>query len=150
MKLAIGSDHAGLNLKNHLRDMLREEGHEVSDLGTNSPESSDYPDFAERVGKAVMAGEAELGVLVCGTGVGVSIAVNKIHGIRAAAVSEPVSARFARSHNNANVVCVGERIVGGAVAEEIVHTFLETPFSEGERHVRRINKITRLEIEPVR
>lgn len=149
MKLAIGSDHAGLNLKNYLRDLLRGEGHEVSDLGTNSPESSDYPDFAELVGKAVVRGEAELGVLVCGTGVGVSIAANKIHGVRAAGVSEPVSARFARSHNNANVICIGERIVGGAEAEAIVHTFLETPFSEGERHIRRINKVTKLEEEPV-
>jgi len=150
MKLAIGSDHAGFNLKNRLRDVLREQGHDVTELGTNSPESTDYPDWAERVGKAVVAGEAELGVLVCGTGVGVSIAANKIRGIRAAAVSEPVSARYARSHNDANVVCMGERIVGGAVAEAIVQTFLETPFSHGERHVRRINKITKLEEEPVR
>src|SRR5262249_34905482 len=120
------------------------------DHGTNSPDSTDYPDYAALVGRAVVSGQAELGILVCGTGVGVSIAANKIHGVRAAAASEPVSARFARSHNNANIVCIGERIVGGAVAEAIVNTFLETPFSQSERHVRRINKITKLEEEPVR
>jgi ribose 5-phosphate isomerase B len=150
MKLAIGSDHAGFNLKNRLRDLLRTEGHDVTDYGTNSPESTDYPDYAELVGQAVVGGRAELGVLVCGTGVGVSIAANKVHGVRAAAASEAVSARFARSHNNANVVCIGERIVGPEVADAIVHTFLETAFSEGERHVRRINKITQLENQPVR
>jgi ribose 5-phosphate isomerase B len=150
MKLAIGSDHAGFELKNWLRDRLREEGHEVTDHGTNTPESTDYPDYAERVGKAVVARESELGVLVCGTGVGVSIAANKVHGVRAAATSEAVSAEFARSHNDANVVCIGGRIVGPEVAAAIVRTFLETPFSKGERHIRRINKITLLEQQPVR
>jgi ribose 5-phosphate isomerase B len=145
MKIAIGSDHAGFHLKNHLRDLLREEGHDVHDHGTESPESSDYPDYAERVGRAVVSGEAELGVLCCGTGVGISMAANKIHGVRAAAVSESVSARLARSHNDANVVCIGERIVGPEVAAEIVHTFLQTPFSQGERHVRRIQKVAALE-----
>ena len=147
MKIAIGSDHAGFNLKNKLRDQLVAEGHEVADVGTNSPESTDYPDYAEKVGQAVVEGKAQLGVLCCGTGVGISIAANKIHGIRAAAVSEPVSARLARSHNDANVVCIGERIVGVEVGAEIVKTFLETPFSEGDRHKRRIEKITKLENE---
>src|SRR5689334_23528764 len=100
MKIAIGSDHAGFNLKNRLRDLLKSEGYEVEDVGAYSAESSDYPDFAEKVGHAVTSGQAERGVLCCGTGVGIGIAANKIHGIRAAAVSEPVSARLARSHND--------------------------------------------------
>ena len=145
MKIAIGSDHAGFSLKNKLRDHLIAEGHDVHDIGTNSAESTDYPDYAEKVGQAVVKGECELGVLCCGTVVGISMAANKIHGIRAAAVSEPVSARMARSHNDANVVCIGERIVGPEVASEIVKTFLETPFSEGDRHKRRIAKIASLE-----
>jgi ribose 5-phosphate isomerase B len=145
MKIAIGSDHAGFNLKNRLRDLLRAEGHEVEDCGTDSPESSDYPDYAQKVGRSVVAGDSELGVLCCGTGVGIGMAANKIRGVRAAAVSEPVSARLARSHNDANVVCVGERIVGPEVAAEIVKVFLETHFSEGERHKRRIEKISALE-----
>lgn len=147
MKLSIGSDHAGLTLKNLLRDFLKGEGHEVTDHGTYTPESADYPDFAALVGRAVLAGQSELGVLVCGTGIGVSIAANKLHGIRAAAVSEPVSARYARSHNNANVVCIGQRIVGDEVAIEIVRVFLSTPYSHGERHQRRIEKIAVLETE---
>src|SRR2546421_9497365 len=137
MKVAIGSDHAGFHLKNRLRDLLRAEGHEVLDVGTNSPESSDYPDFAARVGAEIMSGAAERGVLVCGTGVGMSIAANKVHGIRAAAASESVSARLSRTHNDANVICIGERIVGPEVAAEIVRTFLSTDFSHGERHLRR-------------
>ena len=145
MKIAIGSDHAGYNLKNHLRDMLREEGYDVQDLGTHSPEAADYPDLAARVACAVTTGQAERGVLCCGTGVGVSMAANKINGIRAAAVSEPVSARLARSHNDANVVCMGERIIGPEMADDIVKVFLETPFSNGERHQRRIAKISALE-----
>ncbi len=145
MKIAVGSDHAGFHVKNSLRDMLRAEGHEVMDMGADSAESSDYPDFAARVGRAVASGQAERGVLVCGTGVGMSIAANKIRGVRAAACSEPVTASLSRSHNNANVVCLGERIVGPEVASAIVRTFMETPFSEGERHIRRIGKITRLE-----
>ena len=145
MKIAIGSDHAGFNLKNKMRDMLVAEGHDVNDVGAHSAESSDYPDYAEKVGKAVVEGKSQIGVLCCGTGVGISMAANKIHGIRAAAVSEPVSARLARSHNDANVLCIGERIVGVEVAEEIVKAFLETPFSEGERHKRRIEKIAKLE-----
>jgi ribose 5-phosphate isomerase B len=145
MKIAIGSDHAGFNLKNRLRDLLKSEGYEVEDVGAYSAESSDYPDFAEKVGHAVTSGQAERGVLCCGTGVGIGIAANKIHGIRAAAVSEPVSARLARSHNDANVVCIGERIVGPEVAVDIVKTFLESPFSEGERHKRRIAKVSALE-----
>ena len=145
MKIAIGSDHAGFMLKNRLRDTFKAKGYEVTDYGTQTPESSDYPDYAALVGHAVVSGKSELGILVCGTGVGVSIAANKVHGVRAAAVTEPVTARLARSHNNANIVCIGERIIGIEMAESIVQTFLDTPFSEGERHIRRVNKVTELE-----
>lgn len=145
MRVAIGSDHAGFHLKNYLRDLLKNEGHEVIDVGANTPESSDYPDYAARVGRLVVSGEAERGVLVCGTGAGICIAANKIPGVRAAAVSEPVTARLARLHNDANIICFGERIVGPELAADIVRVFLETPFSEGERHIRRIRKVTDLE-----
>jgi ribose 5-phosphate isomerase B len=145
MKLAIGSDHAGFHLKNRIRDVLRSEGHDVEDVGAETPESSDYPDYAAIVGRSVASGAAERGILVCGTGAGICIAANKVPGIRAAAVSEPVTARLTRSHNDANIICIGERIIGPEVALDIVHTFLETPFSQGERHVRRINKIAELE-----
>ncbi len=145
MRVAIGSDHAGFHLKNYLRDRLKNEGHEVIDVGANTPESSDYPDYAARVGRLVVSGEAERGVLVCGTGAGICIAANKIPGVRAAAVSEPVTARLARLHNDANIICLGERIVGPELAADIVRVFLETPFSEGERHIRRIRKVADLE-----
>jgi ribose 5-phosphate isomerase B len=145
MRLAIGSDHAGFHMKNRLRDMLRAEGHDVTDAGAQSAESSDYPDFAALVAHSVASGGADLGVLVCGTGVGMSMAANKVHGVRAAAVSEPVTARLARSHNDANVVCIGERIVGPEVAADIVHTFIATPFSQGEHHMRRVGKIGGIE-----
>ncbi len=145
MRVAIGSDHAGFHLKNYLRDLLSREGHEVLDAGANTPESSDYPDYAARVGRLVVSGEAERGILVCGTGAGICIAANKIPGVRAAAVSEPVTARLARLHNDANIICFGERIVGPELAADIVRVFLETPFSEGERHIRRIRKVADLE-----
>lgn len=145
MRVAIGSDHAGYQLKNRLRDTLHAEGYEVLDLGAHAPHPSDYSDFAALVGKAVASGDVERGVLVCGTGIGVCIAANKVQGVRAASVSEPVSARMAREHNDANIICFGERIVGPDLAEEIVHVFLATPFSNGERHVRRIAKVAELE-----
>jgi ribose 5-phosphate isomerase B len=145
VRVAIGSDHAGFHLKNYLRDLLSREGHEVLDAGANTPESSDYPDYAARVGRLVVSGEAERGILVCGTGAGICIAANKIPGVRAAAVSEPVTARLARLHNDANIICFGERIVGPELAADIVRVFLETPFSEGERHIRRIRKVADLE-----
>lgn len=145
MIVAIGSDHAGFHVKNRLRDLLLAEGYEVHDLGARSAEPSDYPDYAAAVGRAVAAAEAERGVLVCGTGVGMAIAANKVPGVRAAAVSETVSARLSREHNNANVVCIGERIVGPEVADDIVRVFLRTAFSHGERHARRVGKIGALE-----
>jgi ribose 5-phosphate isomerase B len=147
MKVVVGSDHAGYLLKNRLRDMLVAAGHDVTDVGADSPDSSDYPDYAAKVGHVIVNSPETLGVLVCGTGAGISIAANKIHGIRATACSEPVTAALSRSHNDANIVCIGERIVGPEVADEIVRVFLATPFSQGERHMRRIDKVTALENE---
>jgi ribose 5-phosphate isomerase B len=145
MKIAIGSDHAGFDLKNHIRDILSENNHDVIDMGTDSSNSCDYPDFAHLVADAITSGSAERGILICGTGVGMSVSANKIHGIRAAAVSEPVSSRLSREHNDANIICMGARVVGPEVAEEIVKVFMSTDFSGGERHCRRIEKIKLLE-----
>lgn len=144
MKIAIGSDHAGYRLKEHLARSLREDGFEIDDVGAFSEESVDYPDFAAAVARKVAVGEAERGVLVCGTGVGVAIAANKVDGVRAANCLEPFSARMARAHNDANVVTVGARVIGPGLATEVVRTFLAVPF-DGGRHQRRVEKITSLE-----
>ena len=144
MKIAIGSDHAGFNLKNHLRDMLIAEGHEVEDVGAKSAESSDYPDFAEKVGQAVVGKTAQLGVLCCGTGVGISMAANKIHGIRAAMCLTKTLARYAREHNGANVLTLGSTLVSPDEAQGIVDTFLATATTE-PRYLRRLGKLHRLE-----
>lgn len=146
MKLAIGADHAGLELKNHLRDTLAAAGHQVRDVGTNSPESTDYPDYAAQVGRAVAAKDADLGILVCGSGVGVSIAANKIRGVRAALGYNEEEVKLTRQHNNANVLTLGARFTDPATAQRLVDIFLETPF-EGGRHERRVNKVTALEKE---
>jgi ribose 5-phosphate isomerase B len=143
MKIAIGSDHAGFALKERLRLLLAE--HEVVDCGTLSEASCDYPDIAERVARAVAAGEVATGILVCGTGVGMAIAANKVAGIRAVACSETYTARLTREHNDANILCLGARVVGDGVAEDLVRVWLATPFSEGGRHVGRLNKIAALE-----
>lgn len=145
MRVVIASDHAGVALKTTLRELLHAEGHQVTDLGTHSEESCDYPDYATLAAEHLVRGEADRGVLICGTGVGMAISANKVRGIRAASVSEPVSAALARSHNDANVVCIGARIVGPEMAVEIVRTFLNTPFSNGERHARRVAKIAALD-----
>lgn len=144
MKIAIGADHAGFELKNQLGDVLRQTGHEVCDFGTNSAESADYPDYAIRVAKAVASGAAERGVLVCGSGVGMSIAANKIRGVRAALGVSLEEVRLTRAHNNSNVLTLGARFTEPAVASELVRTFLETPF-EGGRHERRVAKISQIE-----
>jgi len=145
MRIVIGSDHAGFHLKNRIRDWLRAEGHDVTDVGTSSPEATDYPVYAERVGKVVTRGDADRGILICGTGAGSCIAVNKVRGVRGCAVSEPVTARLLRSHNDANVICLGERIVGVESALEIVRVFVATEFSGAERHMRRIGQIAEIE-----
>lgn len=144
MKIAIGNDHAALELKNHIVDYLLKEGHEVVNFGTDTPASTDYPIYGARVAHAVANGECERGVVICGTGIGISISANKVRGIRCALCSEPVSAKLTRQHNDANVLAMGARIIGPAMAEEIVHTFLTTEF-EGGRHSRRIDLITKLE-----
>ncbi len=145
MRIAVGSDHAGFNLKQEIVDFLRELGHEVHDAGTYSTESSDYPDFAAAVGQMVARGEADAGVLICGTGIGMSIAANKVRGVRAAACYDPFTARMAREHNDANVLCLGAWVVGKGLALEIVRTFFATQFSGAERHLRRISKVKALE-----
>ncbi len=145
MRIALGSDHAGFSLKQEVKNLLEELGHEVYDAGTHSTESSDSPDFAAAVGRMVAGGEADAGILICGTGVGMSIAANKVKGIRAAACYDPFTARMAREHNDANVLCLGAWVVGKGLAMEIVRAFLSAQFSGAERHLRRISKVKALE-----
>ena len=144
MKIAMGSDHGGIHLKNQLKAHLEEKGYEIMDCGTYTEDSCDYPDFAEKVGKEVVAGNVVKGILVCGTGIGISMAANKCKGIRAALVADVFSAKMAAEHNNASVICMGERTTGVGLAEMMVDTFLNTPFAGG-RHQRRIDKIMALE-----
>lgn len=146
MKIAIGNDHAAVDLKNYIVDYLRKQGHEVVNFGTDDTASTDYPIYGARVAHAVASGECERGIAICGTGIGISISANKIKGIRCALCSEPVSARLTRQHNDANVLAMGARIIGPAMAEEIVHTFLTTEF-EGGRHSHRVGLIEKLENE---
>lgn len=144
MQLVIGSDHAGFNLKQHLVPWLEKQGHKVLDVGPATPDSVDYPDFAATVARAVANGTAEQGILVCGSGIGVAIAANKIAGIRAAQCYDLISARLSRQHNDANIITLGERLVTPTVAEEILSVWLTTAF-EGGRHSQRITKIHALE-----
>lgn len=144
MKIAVGSDHAGYAAKEHLKRWLEARGHDVEDLGTHGTASVDYPDFAAKVGRAVASGAAERGLLCCGSGIGVSIAANKIAGIRAAHCTDPYQARVAREHNDANVLCLGERVTGFGVMEDTLESFLAHAF-EGGRHRARVEKIGRLE-----
>jgi ribose 5-phosphate isomerase B len=145
-RIAIGSDHAGFELKQHLANMLRDGGHDVLDLGTNSTESCDYPEFCAAVGRAVRNGDADLGMVLGGSGQGEQLAANKVHGVRAALCNDLYTARMARAHNDANVLSVGARVVGVGLAEEIVATFLATPF-EGGRHARRVEQVMMIEAE---
>lgn len=142
--VAVGADHAGFPLKEDLKAYLKEQGYEVRDVGTDSVGSVDYPDFAVRVAEAVASGEAPWGLLVCGTGIGMSITANKVPGVRAACCADPFSARMARTHNDANVLTMGGRVVGSGLAREIVRAWLESRF-EGGRHARRTAKIEALE-----
>jgi ribose 5-phosphate isomerase B len=143
-RLVTGSDHAGLGLRAEGVKIARAAGFEVEDLGPFSGESVDYPDYARQVAEAVAAGRARLGLLVCGTGIGMSIAANKVKGVRAAHCTSEYEARMARMHNDANVLCVGERVVGLGLGGAIVKAFLETPF-EGGRHEKRVQKMKDLE-----
>ena len=144
MKIAIGNDHGALDLKLHVVKYLETLGNDVVNFGTDTTDSCDYPVFAEKVCKAVLSGECDKGILICGTGIGISIAANKIHGIRCALCSEPCSAKLTREHNDANVLAMGARIIGPVLAEGIVDAFLTTEFSGG-RHQRRVDMITKLE-----
>ena len=143
MKIAIGCDHAAYEMKAHVVEMLKGKNIEVLDFGTNGPDSVDYPDFAAKVSESILSGEADKGVLICGTGIGMSMSANKFRGIRAALCSEPVSAMLSRQHNDSNVLCMGARMIGTVMAGEIVSTWLDAPF-EGGRHQRRVEKITAL------
>lgn len=144
MRIAIASDHAGFTLKQALRDKLTAEGHEVNDFGTQSTESTDYPDYATLVAHEIADGRADRGVLVCSTGIGMSIAANKIEGVRAALVTNREAAQLTRQHNDANVIALGARYTGEEEAGGLVETFLNTEF-EGGRHARRVAKIRQLE-----
>ncbi len=146
MKIAIGADHAGYALKERLAGKLKDAGHDVVDYGTTSTESTDYPDYAAAVGRAVVKKDAEMGVLVCSSGVGMSIAANKIHGVRAALGTNTDEVGYTRRHNDANVLAIGAKYTDEATAEALVDTFLGTAF-EGGRHARRIEKINKLEQE---
>ncbi len=142
--LAIGSDHGGFALKQEVMEHLREKGVEYKDFGTYTEESCDYPEFGEAVARAVASGECERGIAICGTGIGISIAANKVRGVRAAVCGDCYSAEMTRRHNDANVLCMGGRVVGDGLALKIVDVFLETPF-EGGRHARRVGKIHEIE-----
>ena len=144
MKIIIGSDHGGYELKGIIAEYLQNQGHDVCDAGCFSPESIDYPDVAFPLCEKVAGGDFERGILICGTGIGMSICANKVKGIRCALCSEPVSAALTRRHNNSNVLAMGARMIGAEMAKEIVRTFLSTDF-EGDRHNRRVDKISAYE-----
>lgn len=137
--IAIGCDHGGYELKEKIVAYLKEKGYEVKDCGCYGLESVDYPVYGKAAAKAVASGECEKGIVVCTTGIGISIAANKIKGVRCALCSEPLSAKMTRLHNNANVLALGGQMVGTNLALDIVETFLNTPFSEEEKHIRRVN-----------
>jgi len=146
MRVALGADHAGYQLKNELLQVVRDAGHEPIDLGGDgSDPTDDYPDYAEKVGNAVRAGEAERGILICGSGVGVSVAANKIPGIRAAVCHDTYSAHQGVEHDDMNVLVLGERVIGQELAHDLVRAYLGAKFSGEPRHVRRLNKVKAIE-----
>lgn len=147
MKIAIGTDHGGFNLKPVLKEYLEKKGIEYKDFGCYGPESVDYNEYAIAVSKAVVSGEYDLGILICGTGIGMSIVANKVKGIRCGHCHDVFSARMTRLHNDANVLAFGERVIGPGLMLDIVEAFIGTPFSGDERHARRVNKIKALEDE---
>ena len=144
MKIGIGNDHSAVELKNEIKAFLESKGHEVLDYGTNTTESCSYVTYGEKVARAIVAGEVERGVLICGTGVGISLAANKVRGIRAAVCSEPYTARLVRQHNDAHIIAFGARVVGSEVAKMIVEEFLNATFLGG-RHQMRVDMITDVE-----
>lgn len=144
MKIAIGNDHTALEMKEAIKAHLEENGYEVLDLGTNSTDSCDYPVYGEKVGRAVVDGEADLGIAICGTGVGISLAANKVKGVRACVCSEPYTAKLSRMHNDSNVLAFGARVIGVELAKMIVDEWLNASF-EGGRHQRRVDMIMDIE-----
>jgi RpiB/LacA/LacB family sugar-phosphate isomerase len=150
VKVVIGSDHAGFALKNAMGDVLRSMGHEVLDIGAFNENPSDYPDFAEAVGRAVLDGRAERGVLICGSGIGASVAANKLIGIRAGICHDTYSGHQGVEHDNMNVLVMGSRVVGTKLAEDIIRAYLTAKFTNEERHVRRLAKVAALEKKMVR
>lgn len=141
MKIAIGADHGGFEYKNKIAEYIKTLGHEVEDFGTHSAKSCDYPAIAKEVSRAVAEKKFDRGILICGTGIGMSIVANKVKGVRAALCSDTFSARLTREHNNSNVLCLGQRVIGLGLALDIVEIWLETEFSNEERHKRRISLI---------
>ena len=144
MKIVLANDHSAVDMKKEILAHLEEKGYQVIDIGTNSPESCDYPVFGERAGKMVASGEADLGILICGTGVGISLAANKVKGVRACVCSEPYSAKLSRMHNDTNILAFGARVVGTELAKMIVDEWLAAEF-EGGRHKRRVDMIMEIE-----
>lgn len=145
MRIAVGADHAGFPIKGLVLEIIQLKGHEALDLGTDSTESVDYPDFAEKVGRAIQQGDADRGILICGSGVGAAVAANKMIGIRAALCHDTYSAHQSVEHDDANVLALGVRIIGPELAAEIIHNFIDAEFSGEERHVRRLNKVLAIE-----
>ena len=145
MRIMIGSDHAGFKLKEKIKEFLNQENYEYEDLGTSSTNSVDYPIYAEKVAKEIQKNQDSLGILICGTGLGMCMTANKFKGIRAALCCDENLARLAKEHNNANILCLGGRQLDFEKAKRIVQTFLKTPFSNEERHIKRINEISELE-----
>ena len=144
MKIGIGNDHAALEMKNQVMEYLEEKGYEVIHYGTNTPESCNYPEFGEKVGRAVVSGEVDCGILICGTGVGISLAANKVKGVRAVVCSEPYSAKLSKQHNNTNILAFGARVVGIELAKMIIDEWLGAEF-EGGRHQTRVDMIMAIE-----
>ena len=144
MKIAMGNDHTAVELKNIIKAFVEEKGYEVLDLGTNSSESCDYPVYGEKVGRAVASGQADLGITICGTGVGISLAAGKVKGIRACVRSEPYTARLSKMHNNSNVLAFGARVVGSEMAKMITEEWLNARY-EGGRHQRRVDMLMEIE-----
>ena len=144
MKIGIGNDHAALEMKNQVMEYLEEKGYEVINYGTNTPESCNYPEFGEKVGRAVVSGEVDCGILICGPGVGISLAANKVKGVRAVVCSEPYSAKLSKQHNNTNILAFGARVVGIELAKMIIDEWLGAEF-EGGRHQTRVDMIMAIE-----
>ena len=145
MNIVIGSDHAGVDLKRNLIDDLHHQGHQVLDVGTDTRDPVDYPDYAEKVGRAVLSGQGERGILICGSGVGASVCANKVLGVRAALIEDHFAARQGVEDDHLNMMCLGGRTVGPEVAWDLVHAFLEARYSQAERHLRRLAKVAAVE-----